>query len=449
MAYERRMNGLSSRPIAWVVLVSMMITGILSFAAPAPAVAKRKDASIVIDANTGRTLHAHLVDEQRYPASLTKIMTLYIVFEMIEAGRLTLDTELVTSKRASRQQPSKIGLKPGEKIKVRDAIAALVTKSANDVAVVVAENLGKTETKFAQYMTHRARALGMKSTTFRNASGLPNSGQVTTARDMALLGLKIIDDFPQHYANFARQRFSYKGKSYRSHNKLLRSYKGTDGIKTGYIRASGFNLVSSVRRGSKHLIGVVMGGKSGRARNREMVRILDKSWAKASGSKTRDGVKSFWVGLTQFAPTRTAAPARGFAGVARGGESGGPGRAPSARPVQPRRTVRVAKVSATTRVSGSEEPGTATASAAQRSGGPFHIQVGAYFDRSDALKRLASVQRAADGALDAHAKVTPTFQRDGRTIYRSRFAGFEKPGAQKVCRSLKRKKIACVVMVAN
>ncbi|HIP77618.1 MAG TPA: D-alanyl-D-alanine carboxypeptidase, partial [Kiloniellaceae bacterium] len=215
----------------FALLVTVVFAGLSSESAQA------RYASIVVDADTGQVLHAVNADTRNYPASLTKMMTLYMVFDALENGKLRLDQQLPVSKRAAGMPPSKIGLKRGETISVRNAILALVTKSANDVAVVVAEALAGKETTFAQVMTKRARSLGMSRTTFRNASGLPNRGQKSTARDMSRLAKALMSDFPQHYHFFAVSKFSYKGRTYRSHNKLLRSYKGTDGIKTGYIRA--------------------------------------------------------------------------------------------------------------------------------------------------------------------------------------------------------------------
>ena len=241
--------------------------------------ASARYASIVIDAKSGKVLHASNPDRRRYPASLTKMMTLYMLFDALDRGRLTLNQRLKVSRRAQGMAPSKLGLKRGHTIKVKDAILALITKSANDVAVVVAESLGRTEVKFAQMMTKKARAIGMRKTRFRNASGLPNRRQVSTARDMAVLAQHLIDDFPQFYQYFGTQRFSYKRRSFHNHNNLLKNYPGVDGIKTGYIRASGFNLVASSKRRGRRLIGVVFGGKSAKSRDRHMRRLFERAFA--------------------------------------------------------------------------------------------------------------------------------------------------------------------------
>ncbi|HSM19231.1 MAG TPA: serine hydrolase, partial [Hyphomicrobiales bacterium] len=245
-----------------------------------------KYAAIVIDANTDRVLFSRRADSHRYPASLTKRMTLYMLFSEMRAGRITESTKIRFSAHAAGQAPSKLGLKPGQTISARAAALSLVTKSANDVAAAIAEHIGGSESKFARMMTERARALGMKSTTFRNASGLPDSGQRTTARDMARLAAALMHDFPEYYHYFKTRSFAYGGRNYRNHNRLLGRVSGVDGIKTGYTRASGFNLTASARRGSRHLIAVVMGGPSGRSRDNHMTYLLDTLFAKASTERT-------------------------------------------------------------------------------------------------------------------------------------------------------------------
>jgi D-alanyl-D-alanine carboxypeptidase len=242
--------------------------------------------SIVVDANSGATLSAASPDASRHPASLTKIMTLYLLFERLEAGKMKLDTDMPVSEHASEQAPTKLGLKPGQTIKVEDAIKGLVTRSANDAAVVIAEAIGGDENDFARLMTRKARALGMSRTTYRNASGLPDDEQVTTARDQSTLGRAIQDRFPSYYRFFSTEAFIYHGQSIRNHNHLLGSVEGVDGIKTGYTRASGFNLVTSMRRGNRHLVGVVMGGRTGGSRDAIMRGLLAENLEKASAKRT-------------------------------------------------------------------------------------------------------------------------------------------------------------------
>lgn len=253
-------------------------------AGPAEA-AGPKFSAIAVDARTGEVLFSSDPDGKRYPASLTKVMTLYILFGELKAGRMTLSTPLKMSKRAAGMAPTKLGVPPGKTVSVEDAIKALVTLSANDVASAIGENIAGSESAFADRMTKTARSLGMSRTTFKNASGLPNPGQTTTARDMATLSLRIQRDFPQYYPYFKLMSFNYKGRVIRTHNRLLGKFEGTDGIKTGYIRASGFNLTSSVKRGDKRIIGVVMGGRTGNARNQYMISMLSKQLPKCKDGK--------------------------------------------------------------------------------------------------------------------------------------------------------------------
>lgn len=236
-------------------------------------------AAIVIDANTGSVLHQESADVTTYPASLTKMMTLLMTFDALNRGQIRLNEQIPISNHAASMVPSKIGLPPGAKIKVEDAIYALVTKSANDISVALAERLGGSESNFALMMTNKAKKLGMTKTRFKNASGLHNPGQVTTARDMARLSLVLIHDYKLYYRYFSTKNFHYKGKSYHNHNRLLGVYPGMDGLKTGYIVPSGFNLAASAVRGNKRIVGVVMGGKTAQSRNKQMVKILDRAFA--------------------------------------------------------------------------------------------------------------------------------------------------------------------------
>ena len=242
--------------------------------------------SIIVDANSGSTLQATSADSLRHPASLTKIMTLYMLFEQLESGKLKLDSQMEVSAHASQQAPTKLGLRPGQTIRVEDAIKGLVTRSANDAAVVISEAIAGDEDDFAKAMTRKARALGMSKTVYKNASGLPDDTQVTTARDQATLGRAIQDRFPRYYRYFATEAFNYKGRSIRNHNKLLGRVEGVDGIKTGYTRASGFNLVTSMKRGNRYVVGVVMGGRSGGSRDAIMRNLLAEHLDEASTRRT-------------------------------------------------------------------------------------------------------------------------------------------------------------------
>lgn len=241
-----------------------------------------KYAAIVVDANNGRALFQSNATAPRYPASLAKMMTLYMLFEAMEQSRVNASTQIPVSAYAAARPPSKIGLRPGETISVQSAIQALCTKSANDVAVAVAEYLGGTEDQFAAQMTVKARQLGMSGTAFRNASGLPDDQQRTTARDMAVLGIALRNRFPTQFGYFSAREFAFRGKLVRGHNDMLGRVRGVDGIKTGYIRASGYNIVTSVQADGRRLVIVVMGGESARARNAHVEELIARYLPAAS-----------------------------------------------------------------------------------------------------------------------------------------------------------------------
>ncbi|MGY3615879.1 serine hydrolase [Bradyrhizobium sp. USDA 10063] len=267
--------------------------------------------SIIVDGNSGSVLASNNPDGLRHPASLTKIMTLYLLFERLEAGKMKLDTEMQVSEHASEQAPTKLGLRPGQTIRVEDAIKGLVTRSANDAAVVIAEAIGGDEDDFAKMMTRKARSLGMSKTVYRNASGLPNDEQVTSARDQATLGRAIQDRFPRYYRYFSTTVFNYRGQSIRNHNHLLGKVEGIDGIKTGYTRASGFNLVSSIRRGNRHLVGVVMGGRSGGSRDAIMRGLLAENLEKAATVRTASAITEKNVADSNTDVAEADSPSRG------------------------------------------------------------------------------------------------------------------------------------------
>src|SRR5205085_2740724 len=242
--------------------------------------------AIVVDANSGTVMHSSNADALRHPASLTKIMTLYLLFERLEAGKLKLESPLKVSENAAEQDPTKLGLKEGTTISVEDAIKGIITRSANDAAVVVAENLENSETEFAKMMTRKARALGMSKTVYRNASGLPDDEQVTTARDQSILGRAIQERFPRHYKFFQIRSFTFRGQTIGNHNRLLGRVDGVDGIKTGYTRASGFNLVTSVHRERRYVVAVVLGGTSAGSRDARMRELLEDHVNSASTKRS-------------------------------------------------------------------------------------------------------------------------------------------------------------------
>lgn len=375
-------------------------------------------AAMVVDGHNGKILYSRHGDAKRYPASLTKIMTLYLLFDQLEEGKLKENSRLTVSKHAAAQPPSKLGLKPGQTIRVKDAIHALVTKSANDVATVVAENIAGTESRFARLMTKKAHAIGMNNTQFRNASGLPDKGQVTTARDMVTLANMLQFEHSERYGYFSTKYFKYRGKRYRNHNRLLFNYKGTDGIKTGYTRASGFNLLANVRRGNKHLIAVVFGGSTGAKRNAAMRAILNKSLPKASRKRVP--------------PPRRSPPQRDTP-VASGSQF----------PEKAARKAEKGQGSPETVASLPARPG------AKRRAGRYHIQVGAYARKTDALERLEAIRNKAGDVINGHEPLAIPLVEPERYLYRARFAGFTRRTADSTCHMLKKRAITCVVMTAD
>lgn len=313
------MHGAANRVsvgLRWTIYAVAVLATVLAISTDADARSRRRPvakknvysppyASIVVDANSGRTLQETQPDSLRHPASLTKIMTLYLLFERLESGKIKLGTPLHVSAHAAAQPPTKLGLKPGTAITAEDAIRALVTKSANDAAAVIAEALAGDEDDFAVLMTKKARALGMNRTVYRNASGLPDSEQVTTARDQATLGRAIQDHFPRYYTYFSTPSFSFRGTTIRSHNRLIGRVEGIDGIKTGYTRASGFNLVTSMRRNGRHIVAVVIGGRSASARDAQMRALVTDKIAEASPKRTAPAIA---VASAPAAPPVAAKP---------------------------------------------------------------------------------------------------------------------------------------------
>ncbi len=391
-------------PLSGLVAGLLLVLAILLLAAP-PAAANSKYASIVVDVESGAVLSARYADARRYPASLTKMMTLYMAFEALERGELSLEDRLTVSRRAAGQPPSKLGLKAGSTIRLEEAVLALVTKSANDVAVVLAEAMGGTEWQFARKMTERARALGMSSTTFKNASGLPNSGQVSTARDMATLSIRLLQDFPARYAYFQTKQFTYKGRTYKNHNKLLTRYEGADGIKTGYIRASGFNLAASVVRDGRRLVAVVFGGRTGRSRDDHMVELLDRSFTQVAS----------W-GVPQ------------------------PDRLPPRNPARPGISLALATGQGTQAAGETEGEGFSLVSRAEARRLPgWTVQVGAFGQYQQAeVAASSAAQRVPDLLSRAEVLVQPT-EHGGDTLFRARLTGLEdRTSAVEACRRLER-----------
>jgi D-alanyl-D-alanine carboxypeptidase len=502
----------ASRRLRWGVLSLAAVVAVLAVSAdPADARSRRKRAvkkthhaetyspryaAIVVDANTGKTLHEANADSLRYPASLTKVMTLYLLFEQLEAGKIKLHSQMRVSEEAASQAPTKLGVKPGQTLEVEDAIKALVTKSANDAAVVVAEALAGSEEAFARQMTRKARALGMNRTVYRNASGLPDDQQVTTAREQALLGIAIRERFPRYYRYFSLAGFSYHGHAMRNHNKLLGRVHGVDGIKTGYTRASGFNLVSSVHRGRRHIVAVVLGGSSGAQRDARMRTLIEGHIALASVERpatklaaassvpaalptnvtapipsmgSTDPIKPVPVKtvVVKLAPPKTAPAVKPATAQPEAAAKPAPAQTASLAPITPEPQTAPAKTQAGTQaappgarpgilgvlpvaVSAAGKAIVPAASAAEakpasaRSG--WAIQVGAFEAETEAKQRLAAAQSKAGNVLKKADPYTERTTKGEKTYYRARFAGFDRGEAEAACKQLKRSDIACMAL---
>lgn len=500
-----------------IVMATVLLTVLMAF----PADARPKTAALVMDAHTGQILYSRSADELRYPASLTKVMTLYLLFEKLEKREITLKSRITMTQRGANQPPSKLGLRPGQTISVEEAILSLVTRSANDVASATGAFIAGTEANFAKVMTKKARELGMTRTTYKNASGLPDGAQLTTARDQATLALRMHKDFPQYYHYFSTENFTWGRSKIRNHNRLLGEYRGTTGLKTGYTNASGFNLTATVERDDKFLIGVVMGGEKAQARDKHMVEILDRAMPQAIAMKTSrtqiaaapppvpvtrpedaagivaaedraalqqlaatvdqnddayaEGDASATTPLPTPAPVMTAALAepaaarkpaapvdsvtayataalRSAEGVGRqaGREIGNFLVAPANASISPDAVANPLIREA------SLDPAR-TAPAAQqtwRDGDPlipdgtWIIQIGAYADQADAVGSIRKALRAAPGELGTAVPVTiPVKTADNRTLYRSRFGGFDNETAAKTaCGRLARQSIPCIAI---
>jgi D-alanyl-D-alanine carboxypeptidase len=397
---------------------------------PNPAV-NGKDAYLVLDATSGRELVADRADELRHPASLTKLMTIYLTFSALDSGRLSLGDALPVSINALNAPPTKIGLPPGGTVNVRDATMALVTRSANDAAIVLAEALGGDEATFAQLMTQKARQLGMTSTVYRNASGLPNREQVTTARDLARLAFALMRDFPHYYAVFSVQSYPYRGRILENHNRMLLSYEGADGLKTGYTVASGFNLVMSAMRDNRRLIGVVMGGDSAGQRDRMMADLMDYGFASAQSMRL-----SPWTSIRKPASARYSATSFDPSLVI---PESTPRLAPPAAPPP------VQTVSTDQRVAGPAVP--APAAAVPGSGpaiGSWVIQVGSFSDSQGAQIALERASSTLPDSMRAAAAATiDEVQMANKTFHRARLTNLSQGQAVDGCKQLEKRKIYC------
>jgi D-alanyl-D-alanine carboxypeptidase len=389
----------SGRIAACLVALAMLFGPILCSGASAQ-IGSDRYSSIVMDARTGAILSAANPEELRHPASLTKIMTVYLAFEAMRDGRVRGYDMITVSPVAAAEPRSRLGLVTGSQLTVQQAVMAMITKSANDASTALAEHMGGSEERFARMMTAKARQLGMRDTVFRNAHGLPDRAQVTTARDMAILGRRLISDFPDEYRQFSAPSFSFRGRTHYNHNRLLASYEGADGIKTGFINDSGYNLVASVEREGHRVIAVVFGASSNSQRDAHMVALLDRAFDSLDVREAR--VRPPVLGLVSVAQ---AAPVR-------------PGAA-----APPARTVRPAAVAAPARTWG--------------------IQVGAFASRTDAARAAGDAARVA--GQPARAKVEPAGARQ-RKVFRAQVVNLTQAEAQGACSAQARKRMPCMTL---
>lgn len=457
--YARIKSAAGVAPMLWSLSVGLLL--MLAMVTSAHANNPRY-AGIVVDLDNGEVLYAENIDEQRYPASLTKMMTLYLTFEALEAGRLRLDQPLPVSTYAAAKPAVKLWLAAGSSIPVDTAIRALAVRSANDVAAVVAEALGGSEAQFGQMMTSKARELGMHATTFRNASGLPDDRQVTTARDMLTLSVRVMQDFPQYYHYFGLQEFTYRGTRHTSHNRLVRDYPGADGLKTGFIRASGFNVATTAVRGNRRLMAVVMGGFSSQSRDTHMANLLDRSFMRAS---LRD--QQSWVANTNFS--------REFMAFAPSSQPSVPASVPA--PAQRQPILAVVETNTPTASPSSidfeeqlanietiqrpaEEPAVSQPdplrafiererqlASSNEAGGGWGVQVGA-FSREAQARQLAQ-QAAQRIAQNLGGRVAVDTVEGQNPVYRARLMALDEYRARQACRELNSQGMDCMVVNAS
>ncbi|WP_448191217.1 D-alanyl-D-alanine carboxypeptidase [Azospirillum sp. sgz301742] len=397
-----------------------------------PVLAAKYEA-IVIDARTGEVLHEQDADALTPPASLTKMMTLYLTFDALDEGRLTLDQALPVSENAQAQSPTKLGLRAGSTIKVETAILGLVTKSANDAAVVLAEAIGGSESHFAEMMTRKGRELGMKRTVFRNPNGLPNPEQVTTARDFAALSQALLKDHPKYYPYFSRRNFMYGSRSIHNHNRLMSRYEGMDGIKTGYTVASGFNLAASAVRDGHRLIAVVMGGKSAVSRDNRMAVLLDDSFAKLRRGKGQDPDAPV---VAQAAPTPAPAQAQ-----ADDDEDEAP-QAPRAA----KKAAAKAPAKAEPKPQSMAQLAAAVSAPPARAGEGWIVQVGAFGSKAAGQKALTQVSRKLPRLPSTAKPSVVEFSSKKGKMYRARLIGLDEKAARTACTQLLKTGQRCVAL---
>jgi D-alanyl-D-alanine carboxypeptidase len=422
---------------------------LLAAASSTPAAA-RQEASILVDYRSGDVLAARNADESVIPASLTKMMTLYLTFRAVTAGQLDLSSRIKVSSRAAGMPPTKLGLRAGDTIRVEDAILGLVTRSANDAATVLAEALGGSEDRFAMAMTRAARKLGMTRTVFRNASGLPDGEQRSTARDLAHLASRLIKDYPGYYRYFSSGGFSYRGRYHSNHNRLLAVYPGMDGLKTGYTRASGFNLAASAVRDGRRLVAVVVGGRSAGTRDAIMVELLDRGFDRAPQRPAGEA-------LVARQEPQSAKPSAGQPEVVVASLDTTASDATVVVPsVRPKRMAKPTTAKAASKRSG--KPAKKTTKAATKtkavakaaaSGGAYGVQVGAFRAAPQARAAMKQAMKRAPDLLRGTFASVGTLQVRNRPLFKATLVGLSRNDAEQACKRLKKQKQDCMVIQAG
>ena len=377
--------------------------------------AQASTSSIIIDAENGDILSASNADELRYPASLTKVMTLYITFDALNKGIIKLDDDLKVSRHAANMAPSRLGLRAGETVKVKTCIEALIVKSANDCATVLAENLGYSEKNFAQTMTQVAKELGMKNTTFRNANGLPNKAQKTTARDMALLAAAMYHHFPQYYKLFSLKKFTYNGQTIYTHNNILKTFEGADGMKTGFTNAAGFNIITSAQRDGHRVIAVTMGHNTAKERDRHVSKMMDK-------------------GLKRLALNDRVKESNMYASLE------------SKKVISEEGTQTASIENKNTK---KDWTSAQTKDTQEETKAQWGIQIGAFSNYSKARSYALKIKQEAAQKLASNPIDIEPVANGSAIIYRSKIVGMEKSAADKACQSLKRKNKSCIVVAVK
>jgi len=409
------------------------------YRAPEPYV--EKGAAIVVDANSGKVLYERMSTEKRYPASLTKMMTLYLLFEQLEKGNISLSSKITASAYAASQDPTRLGLEAGSELTVEEAIKAIIVRSANDVAVAVAERLGGSEYQFATRMTAKARELGMTNTNFVNASGLPDENQRTTAFDLMLLSRRVIADYPEFYPYFHLQSFVWNGRSYEGHNNLMKFFDGADGLKTGYTRMSGFNLASSATRGGTRLISVVMGGRTARERDAQTAQLLETEFSKLGLGKPAPTI----MAMSPLVPDEEEAAAAAEEPATETQPTTQQAATASGKPAATSAPV-IASMTGSTNEIGQGDTSEQTKPAQPASDGKWGIQVGAHSSRENADNQLRSVKTQMRDLLKSATSAIVPLDINGNTFYRVRFGAFTPKNAEALCDQIQKRGVSCLVV---